>query len=284
MQIASYFEGLLSLPDWIDKATLAFAIPFFFVTLPFVVLINRKATTHQLLDDVEQGNPSPLVLPVSIATFPNSGDDHDSVTDSSFRVYNFRLDMIEDIIAELNKGFTTLDVYCRVYYSELIRHGQFENAIKSNLDEESSRRTITFYNTDYEDEPLVKRLYQIEDPFKERWNDWKQFQSHLLNNGYTRNVNIAKRIERNDLKDQFYFRQYHTNTHLSQFSIVRIDGEKYFVALHSAGPGLRYGRDMPSVFVDANNTAMKNWQKRLDEELEQMNTSWSRLEILGVEN
>jgi hypothetical protein len=189
----------------------------------------------------------------------------------SLRVFSRREDAVEEILRDIASARDSLSIYCRVYYSELVRRVQFERAIAKaarNRPSKAGPFRVRQVTTDPANMDAVRRLYRIEDPGRSRWSEPEIFRSHLSANSIDRFRSIYHRVkEILGGEDQILFVNAFYKDYLPPYSFVLIDDETLYVGFHTLNSSLRFGRDMPAVRIVPDGDPGAAWFTRFREEI-----------------
>jgi len=190
------------------------------------------------------------------------------------RFYSQREEAVEEMLRDISRAEKSLRIYCRVYYSELVRRTQFERIIAAIADRRplgSSPFLVRQVTTDPDNEDAVQRLYHIEDSNGRRWSEICEFRRHLRSNAIDRFRSIHQRVcqildpsRRAEVRFEYAF----YDNYLSPYSFVLIDGSILYASFHTLNLDLRYGRDMPTVRITPGEQPLNVWFERFSEEID----------------
>lgn len=208
----------------------------------------------------------------------------------SLRTYSQREEAVDDMLLDIARVDRALHLYCRVYYSELVRRVQFERTIAEAVNRQalhSPRLVVRQVTTDPENEEAVTRLYRIEDPNAARWGTVREFQRHLQANAVDRLISTYHRVLQlvePGRREKVRFECAYYDAYLSPYSFVLLDNKVLYASFHTLNAGLRFGRDMPTVRVTPREPPGSAWFTRFTEEIEFIETrNIARVSILGGE-
>ncbi len=160
-------------------------------------------------------------------------------------VYPTRMEALDNMIEDIGSARKSVEMYARVYISELIKDPRFISAIEKAIIRGAVKNglRIRSFSTDYSNDSLVGILWKKEDSSHiKEWQGIDDYKNHLK-----RGNAIFDRIK--DLfsnnKDVVFERAYLKSDFILPFSILSIDEEILYVSFYDLSP--KYGTYAPTI-------------------------------------
>lgn len=166
-------------------------------------------------------------------------------TSGFIHVYPTRREALDNMIEDIGSARKSIEMYARVYFSELIKEPKFISAIEKAIlkGTEKNGFRIRNFSTDYSNDYLVGILWKKEDSSHiKEWQNIDDYKNHLKRGNAI--FDQIKDLFSNN-KDVVFERAYLKSDSLLPFSILSIDDEILYVSFYDLSP--KYGTHAPTV-------------------------------------
>lgn len=168
--------------------------------------------------------------------------------------YMNRREAFDDMIKDIESARKSVEMYARVYLSELIKDPLFvsaiEKAIQTTAKENGLR--IRHVSTDYNNNSLVESLWKKEDPDEKRWKSVSLYKDHLISSNAVFDDIRGILSE----KEGVIFERTYLKT-LLPFSMLSIDDEILYVSFYEISP--KYGTHAPTMRLVCKENCKNTW-------------------------
>jgi predicted nucleotide-binding protein with TIR-like domain len=191
------------------------------------------------------------------------------------QLFEYREDALDFMLADIEPAERSVKLYARVYISELMHKEDrlsdaLEKAILSSrqLRAKDGRFLVRQVCTNPEESSTVQRLYDIEDPDRQRWPTMTDFITHLKSEGLGLFGDCCRKLQSKLAKSlpssrgrrrAVCFESAFYENYVTPNSLVIIDESVIYVGHYLLNPEERYGRRSPAVRVEDRGEGKSSW-------------------------